>query len=80
MDFGTRRMEEVCIEKWYFKNAFDKAFSQVEHEVFLKPELQIIYICQNTHLSKTPFSVLGFIKYSLTSSALKTFVSPFHPY
>ena len=77
MDFGIRRMEEVCIEKWYFKNAFDKAFSQVEHEVFLKPELQIIYI---THLSKTPFSVLGFIKYSLTSSALKTFVSPFHPY
>ena len=70
-------MEEVCIEKWYLKNTFDKAFSQVEHEVFLKPELQIIYI---THLSKTPFSVLGFIKYSLTSSALKTFVSPFHPY
>ena len=77
MDFGIRRMEEVCIEKWYLKNTFDKAFSQVEHEVFLKPELQIIYI---THLSKTPFSVLGFIKYSLTSSALKTFVSPFHPY
>ena len=77
MDFGIRRMEEVCIEKWYFKNAFDKAFSQVEHEVFLKPELQIIYI---THLSKTPFSVLGLIKSSLTSSALKTFVSPFHPY
>ena len=62
-----------------FKITFDDIFLLMKHEIFLKSneawnisEIRTKF----THFPKTSFSILGFIKYCLTSSVSQTFAHP----